>query len=426
MSTESHENGKCGIQLVLRILHVSPYFMPARNYGGRAESLYRLCLNLARLGCDVQVLTTNADGSRKLPDVVPGKQVAVAAGFEVTYTGRIARFAVSPGLLMRLPGEVRRADIVHLTGTYSFTTIPTLLACRFMRKPLVWSPQGSLKDWGAGRAISMRSSLGSLLRRSRKRLWEITCRIAAPRAIMLHLSSETERAEALRRFPNFSLAMIPKAARVPANIKHTAADGILRLGYIGRLHPQKGIENLLEACRILKSQGVACSLVIAGAGPARYTRSLHRKIDALGLAGGVRMTGEVHGSAKHSFFATLDLLAVPSHAASFGSAVGEALAFGVPVVASRNTPWERLEEQGCGLSVDNDPASLARAIVRMREMPLEEMGRRGREWMREEFSWDAAARAVCNAYFVMLQGAPILGDAAGTRASQVPRPESLH
>ena len=382
----------------MKILHVTPYFMPAHNYGGAVESLYRLCLNLARLGCDVRVLTTNADGPRKLLNVEPGRQVSIAAGFEATYLNRIARLEVSPGLLMRLPIEVRRAEIVHLTGVYAFTTIPTMLACRIMGKPLLWSPAGALQQWHGSRG------------RSIKRIWEVICRLAAPRATMVHVTSEVERTESAHRFPNFPVAVIPKAVRIPASVNHLAADGILRLGYIGRLHPRKGLDNLLEACRILKEQGVAYSLVIAGAGRAHYTRSLTRKIAALGLAGTVSMAGEIHGNAKRGFFEALDLLVVPSYTESFATTVAESLAFAVPVIASRATPWSRLEERGCGLWVDNDPKTLAQAVQRMRSMPLEEMGRRGREWMAAEFSWDAAAREVCNTYSMMLRGSPILGD----------------
>jgi len=205
--------------------------------------------------------------------------------------------------------------------------------------------------------------------------------------------------------------------RIPASSKHTAGDGTLRLGYIGRLDPKKGIENLLEACRLLTDQGLACSLVIAGAGRARYTRSLTRKIEALGLAGVVRMVGEVHGGAKREFFQSIDLLVMPSYAESFASVVAEALAYAVPVIASRGTPWARLAEKGCGLWVDNTPASLAEAIAKMRTMPREEMGRRGREWMAAEFSWDAAAREVCNAYSTMLHGKPAIGDTASASDS---------
>jgi glycosyltransferase involved in cell wall biosynthesis len=379
----------------LKILHVSPYFRPARNFGGSAEALYRLCLNLARLGCDVRVLTTNSDGPTKTLKVEPGKKVPVAAGFEVTYSRRLLPLTLSPGLLIRLPFEMRRVEVVHLTGGYAFTTIPTLLACRLMGKPLVWSPRGALNPGPPER--------GESLKRPFKRLWNTACRMAAPRATMLHLISETERTETLRSFPNFSAIVIPDAVKIPANIKHPPGDGILRLGYIGRLHPRKGLENLLEACRILKNKGKSFSLVIAGAGRSRYSRSLARKIESLALAREVQMIGEVHGGAKRDFFEGLDLLMMPSHTSTLAPAVAEGLAFGVPVIASRFTPWARLEEQGCGLWVDNGPQSLAQAIEQMREMPVEEMSQRGREWMLAEFSWDAAAREVCDIYFAMLQ-----------------------
>lgn len=382
--------------------------MPARAYGGRAESLYRLCLNLARLGCEVRVLATNGDGPRKVLAVQTGSEVAVAAGFQVTYLGRLARHAVAPGLPLRLPLEVRRADVVHLTGVYSFPTIPTLLACKLLRKPLVWSPRGDLMRW--------RGSRGRIM----KRLWEFACRIIAPRTTLLHLASEEERRATLSRLPGFATTVIPNAVRWPANVRHVAAAGPLRLGYLGRLHAKKGLDNLLEACRILQTRQVAFSLAIAGSGRARYTRWLTRRIARLKLNDAVRMVGQVHGSAKREFFTSIDLLVMPSHGESFASAVAEALAYSVPVVASRGTPWSRLTEHGCGLWVDNAPESLADAIGQMRTMPLDQMGQRGREWMAAEFSWDPVAREVCNTYAVMLRGSPVLTDTARAAASITP------
>jgi len=100
----------------LKILHVSPYFMPARAYGGRVESLYRLCLNLARLGCEVRVLATNGDGPGKVLEVQTGRQIAVAAGFEVTYLGRLARHAAVGGTLTRI--AIERAEPIGQMTTW--------------------------------------------------------------------------------------------------------------------------------------------------------------------------------------------------------------------------------------------------------------------------------------------------------------------
>ena len=79
-------------------------------------------------------------------------------------------------------------------------------------------------------------------------------------------------------------------------------------------------------------------------------------------------------------------------------AIAEPLAHEVPVFASRGTPWEGLQTNGCGLWVDNDPQSLAAAIREIRTMPLGEMGRRGRRWMEREFSWHSVSNQMLAVY----------------------------
>jgi len=391
----------------LKVLHVAPYFMPARSYGGPVESVYHLCLNIARAGCEVRVLTTNSDGIGRKLNVDVGRPIAVAAGFEVRYMRRMARHSVAPAMLFRLLPEVRWADVVHLTGVYSYPAIPTLLATGILRKPLVWSPRGALQRWtGSRRVIS-------------KRLWELACRPLAGRLTMLHVTSEQELMESRRRFPRLASVVIPNGVRVPKEPFRSPSEGNLRLGFIGRIDPKKGLENLLDACAIIKKLGTAFTLTIAGGGHDRYTRTIRARIERLGLGSQVQMAGEVQGRAKRLFFESLDLLVVPSHTENFGLVVAEALAGAVPVIASRGTPWAELEDHGCGLWVDNNPDSLAQAIVRLRDAPLAEMGVRGREWMVADFSWSAAARSMCNAYSSLVYGKQILaqGEASTTSGS---------
>src|SRR5262249_42256134 len=154
-------------------------------------------------------------------------------------------------------------------------------------------------------------------------------------------------------------------------------------------HPKKGIENLLEAHhRINGRLSLNSCLTIAGAGEQDYTEAINALIHDLGLSRHVKMTGHVEGQAKTRLFENADLVVVPSYTENFGLVVAEALAHGVPVITSRGTPWNRVEEIGCGLWVDNDPDSLAQAIERISSMPLQDMGLRGREWMQREFAWD--------------------------------------
>ena len=376
----------------MKVLHVSPYFRPAYRYGGPIESVYRLCLNLARLGCDVRALTTNADGLERVLPVSLRRTHTIVAGFEVRYCARVMRHAVSPSLLRYLIPYVKWADVVHLTAVYSFTTLPTLMACRRYRKPLVWSPRGALQQWSGSR------------RKGAKRLWEMACRARMPRDTVLHVTSEEERAESLARFPKLKAVVIPNGVAVPRAVQHYAGDGALRVGYLGRLDAKKGVENLIDAVGVAKSSGAPIKLVIAGAGASEYEQSLRARIERHGLARDVEMPGHLEGAAKIGFFERLDIAAVPSHTENFAIVVAEALAHGVPVIASKGTPWQRVEAMGCGLWVENDPQSLARAIAAMATMPLAEMGERGRRWMLDEFSWQRAAREMYTAYASMLRG----------------------
>jgi glycosyltransferase involved in cell wall biosynthesis len=174
---------------------------------------------------------------------------------------------------------------------------------------------------------------------------------------------------------------------------------VLRFVFLGRLHPIKGIENLIDAfARFSAAPGRRASLVVAGGGDPAYVSSLAARARDLGVADRVSMPGSVDEPAKRDLFARSDVLVVPSFRESFGIVVAEALAHEVPVIAARGTPWKRLEDEGAGLWVDNDPASLAAAMDRIAGMPLAEMGRRGRAWAVRELSWDLAAERTTALY----------------------------
>lgn len=371
----------------MKILHIVPSYYPAHVYGGPIESVHLLCRHLAKNGLDVRVLTTNTNGLDAVLDVETSREIEFEAGLSIRYCRRVMRHSVSPSLLRWLPAYVRWADLIHLTAVYSFPTLPTLLASRLYGQPVVWSPRGALQRWRGSRRIGQ------------KKLWESMCRLVAPRQLVLHTTSREEAAESLKCFPAVGTTVIPNGVAIPAEVSRGCRNGELRLAFLGRLDPKKGVENLLAACGVLKrNQKTKYSLKIAGAGPASYTQALKSQIESLWLSSHVELLGEVSGEAKTHLFQTADIVIVPSHTENFGMVVAEALAHGVPVIASRGTPWNRLNEVGCGLWVDNSPNSLARAIEQMSQMPLSEMGQVGREWMQKDFSWDECAREMINLY----------------------------
>ncbi|MGH7864070.1 MAG: glycosyltransferase family 4 protein, partial [Candidatus Binataceae bacterium] len=309
----------------------------------------------------------------------------------VRYCARIAGESVSAELLRCLATSVAWADVVHLHAAFSFPTIPTLLAARMYDRPVVWTLHGAMQR----------------MRRSRregvKRAWERVCRAAAPAKLVLHATSDEEAAETLDRFGHATAVVIPNGVEMPAQINRAPRTGALRLGFIGRLDPIKGIENLLDACgRLSERQSVPYRLAVAGAGDSNYEQMLRARSVALGIDRRVEFLGDLRGELKEQFFRNTDVAIVPSFSENFGIVVSEALARAVPVIASTGTPWAYLEERACGLWVRNDAQSLAAAVEKISVMALDQMGERGRRWMMEDFAWPECARKLIACYRALL------------------------
>ena len=123
----------------MRILHTTPYFAPAFVYGGPPRSVLGLCQALGRIGADVEVLTTDANGDREIaPDIVArGEFDGVAVRYlprawpRVYFGARGVTAAVD-----RLAGTL---DVVHLHGCWNVFNWLVARACRRRRVPYVVS-----------------------------------------------------------------------------------------------------------------------------------------------------------------------------------------------------------------------------------------------------------------------------------------------
>jgi glycosyltransferase involved in cell wall biosynthesis len=175
-------------------------------------------------------------------------------------------------------------------------------------------------------------------------------------------------------------------------------EGKFRLIFLGRLSPKKGIENLLETMKLIEDDRTI-ELTIFGTGDEQYSVGLKNLAQHLGLLNrSVRFLGHVDGEAKRTAFLNADLCVIPSYTESFCMVVAESLGHGVPVIASRGTPWVEVEKHNCGLWVDNDPQALVQAILELRLRDLEEMGRKGWKWMRDKYDWNVKARQMIELY----------------------------
>ncbi len=104
-----------------------------------------------------------------------------------------------------------------------------------------------------------------------------------------------------------------------------------RLGVVGRLSPEKGVDVFLDALAELSVRGFRFGAAVAGDGPERA--GLERRCDALGLKGNVSFLGSV--ADMKAFYDQIDLLVIPSRSEGLPNVLLEALDEGVPVVSTR-------------------------------------------------------------------------------------------
>jgi glycosyltransferase involved in cell wall biosynthesis len=117
----------------------------------------------------------------------------------------------------------------------------------------------------------------------------------------------------------------------PEHVSRLAGAQRPRLGVIGRLSPEKGVDVFLDAARRLCRSGIGFSASIIGDGPAR--ESLVRRAEALDLGGRVTFFGSQ--PVAPATYRALDLLVIPSRSEGFPNVLLEALSEGCPVVATR-------------------------------------------------------------------------------------------
>src|SRR5690606_34665501 len=220
----------------------------------------------------------DADG-RNRAQVVLGRWCSVD-GIQVLYTPTLVDRPFSPRLLARLPALIQWADVVHVTGVYEHHTIPALAMCAVAKRPVVWSPRGSLQRWPNAR------------RRTAKMLWERACVQVAPSRTVIHATSASEARAVVERLGDVNVAVVPNGVELPVVAPPLPQHEILHILFLGRLDAIKGLDCLLDAGQLLLTQGFdKWMMIVAGRGARVYEASLAAYSRKLGLTQHVRFVG---------------------------------------------------------------------------------------------------------------------------------------
>jgi glycosyltransferase involved in cell wall biosynthesis len=372
----------------MRVLHVIPAI--AARYGGPSEAVVRMCTALEARGITTQVATTDADGDGRL---------AVSCGTEQVYEGvRMIffprfdeRFKYSPGLSRWLRDSAGHFDVVHIHAVFSHASVAAARACRRANVPYVLRSLGSLDPWGMGRHKLPKRVL---------RWLAVDQMLRA--AACVHFTTEDERRLAATAFSDLRAAVIPLGVNDELLAPPTSDDREPLVVAIGRLHPVKNLEAIIEAFRMVTATPSRASwrLIIAGDGDPDYREHLQRCAGQAFADGRIALPGWLRGDAKVRVLDRAAIFVQASHQESFGLSLLEAMARGVSVVAARavNLATE-VAASGGGWVVSGDAMSIGAALATAIDDPADR-GRRAvaARALAERFAWSGVAADLVRLY----------------------------
>lgn len=361
------------------------------DHGGPARSITALCTSLSREGVAVDLVALAQQPGEEAP-ILPNNP-EVRATFVDDRNALLSlisqtRFRATVRRVLR-DGPVE-GTIVHDHGIWLPTNHSTSIVSRQERIPRVVSPRGMLSKW----ATDFHKWKKSIA-------WRLFQRSDLHSADMLHVTSTQEADEVRHLGVRVPVAIIPNGVTVPSAARGCGRTHRERLNalFLSRLHPKKGLINLIEAWSIVRPEG--WDLTIAGPDDGGHRQVVEGLIQRYDLATRVRLVGSVPDSDKWALYAGSDLFVLPTFSENFGIVIAEALASGLPVITTKAAPWSGLDEHRCGWWIEVGLEPLVHALATATKLSDGErgaLGARGRAYVEREFSWARITSKMLRAY----------------------------
>lgn len=301
-------------------------------------------------------------------------------GLEVYFFNYYKNRYLSSTLPTWLCKRIDQFDLVCLTSFFFPWTWFAALICIYKGIPFCIAPRGELEPG----ALQFQKFLKMVLRR-------VFIQKILDRAAFVLVTSEQEARYTQNWFrKNIPIELIPNYISLPpAIIKSDDIAAKKNILYLGRIHPKKGIKNLIDAFHLLDEKlSNAQKLIIGGDGDPDYVKSLKASVELSPLRNKIEFLGHVEGWEKEQLYTSARVLVLPSYSENFGNVVVEALSYSIPVICSKYTPWSELDSEGCGYWVDNSPEAIKEAlekILSLKQADYIDMANKGRKFVAENY-----------------------------------------
>jgi glycosyltransferase involved in cell wall biosynthesis len=312
-------------------------------------------------------------------------------------------FGYAPGLSAALKGA--NLDLLHVHGLWMYYSVASLRWTRATGRACIISPHGMLDPW-ALRHSGWKKQL-ALRAYERKHLQTAACLHA-----LCGAEAEAMRAIGLRNaiciIPNGLETLNPAAGGAPVWRDQIPGTAKVLL-YLGRLHPKKGLVNLLHAWQLFsKETGHDWHLAIAGWDQAGHEGELRRMVRQWSMDR-VHFLGPLFGAEKRAAFAAANAFILPSVSEGLPMVVLEAWSHGVPVVMTPacNLPEGFAAEAALEIGTESEEIRAGLDLLaRMSDEQRRAMGHNGWRLCRDRFSQSSNSELMRMVYRWLLKRGP--------------------
>lgn len=348
----------------------------APEVGGIETHVAELAAAISERDWTVEVLTQQRDAA---PDHIERHPAGYTVRRFRAWPRRSQHLRVAPGIARFLRSSPGRYDVIH---AHNYNATPALLAALSTSELFVFTPHYHERS-----ASAIRNALHSPYRvLGRRILARSTCIICV---------SPHEADILIERFPGIAgkTTVIPNGTRQgPLRGSPPSRPNVLT---VGRLVDHKRVDKLIDAVTLLDPEIHA---TVVGDGPSRS--ALEAQVASRGLGDRVRMLGFVDDLGLDECYRNASVFVALSEQEAFGMTLADALAAGLPAVASNigaHMDVAALAPQNCSLvDVDADPPAIAMAISTAMRQP--------RQPVTSLPTWSEVADATLEVYEQVLAG----------------------
>jgi len=316
---------------------------------------------------DIKLVSTGADEYAKVPESVEHIKLLYSKQSMVEKAWRCPA-----GFSRKLDEIIKECDVVHIHGIWMGPQYYVAKICIKYKIPFIVTSHGMLEPWHW-------HDKGMMGYWKKIIYWKLVAYPLLKRAAVIHAITPMEQEHLQALFPDNRTHVIPNAVdvhQISLEISHVASNPEPVILFLGRIHPQKGIDLLIRAFAL---SGVTSPWKLIIAGPEEvpeYASKLKDLVEANNLTNRVEFIGPVYGKEKYEWYRRAWVVAVPSHTEVVGMVNLEAGACGTPTITTKPTGLFNWEEGG-GALIEPNKKDLANALKAVCSWSESERRRRG-------------------------------------------------